>query len=161
MVGRKLKSLFMYRIGKKNDNMSSFIVSDKTLQNVVSWVVDNSNEYRGSIIDSLVIDLLKKFNLDFEHEDFPHYLVNSFLYLNKLGTDSRYEESNVVAKIRFCHVEVSDVQALKSAECLRYQSSEGKVPELKAYKFLTELIDLLRIVVIEKLDEYKKASWDA
>ena len=51
-------------------------------------------------------------------------------------------------------------QALKSMECLRYQCSEGKIPETKLYKFLDELITAWQSYIISEIPEYIKAKWD-
>jgi len=49
---------------------------------------------------------------------------------------------------------------LKACQCLRYQCSEGKVPETELYKWLERhIVDLMQRI-IEKQPEYVAASWD-
>jgi len=53
----------------------------------------------------------------------------------------------------------SRVAAYKAASCLRYQCSEGDVPEQPLYKALVQFIGDLACETIDETDEYDACPW--
>lgn len=56
--------------------------------------------------------------------------------------------------------EWSPVQLLKHLTCLRYQMSEGNVPETEIYGRLSRLIADIALSIVTNTPEYSKADWD-
>jgi predicted house-cleaning noncanonical NTP pyrophosphatase (MazG superfamily) len=138
--------------------MSSFIVEDKTINIIVSWIDEHT--YGNTILDGYVQQALKKVGISsFKNDKELEEFANCLLYLNKLAVDYRYDEKRIMPKMKFKRVEVSNIQVLKSMQCLRYQLDEGEVPKHKLFKFLSELIDVLKDDIIYRMTEYEKAVW--
>jgi hypothetical protein len=57
------------------------------------------------------------------------------------------------------HTFDSRVAAYKAASCLRYQCSEGDVPEQPLYKALVQFIGDLACETIDETDEYDACPW--
>jgi hypothetical protein len=53
----------------------------------------------------------------------------------------------------------SEVQLLSHLSCLRYQMSEGDVPDTTIYNQLDDLIQGIAETLVRKLPEYGKAAW--
>lgn len=53
----------------------------------------------------------------------------------------------------------SRVTAYKAAQCLRYQCSEGDVPEQPLYKALVQFINDLACETLDETDAYEAAPW--
>jgi len=126
--------------------MSSYIVDYKTIDRILSWINNNQNS---TAIGSFCADDLESFG-------------KKLLLMNTKAVNQRYEEKSDekhAKSYKFKKVKVYDCQALKSAECLYYQCSEGNVPGMKLYKSLRSLIEIMRNFVIEKLPAYTKAEW--
>jgi len=140
--------------------MSAFIVSDQTINRIVSFI-DNPNS-KNTYIKDEVENLLKKFNMDLNEntEKKLNYLANCLLWLNKKAVDYRYSETNVINLIKYSYTSTSEIQVLKSIHCFLYQCSEGDYPEHRIFKFVEELRDLIESDIIHSLPEYEKAEWD-
>lgn len=54
----------------------------------------------------------------------------------------------------------SNVQLVKHLSCLRYQMSEGEIPETESYKRLSKLIGDISESILMSSPEYDKARWD-
>jgi len=121
--------------------MSAFIVGDETINRIVTWIESNTG------INSLGMEVkrtLAKYGISMEGnltEFTLNKLANSFLVLNKLGVDSRYNEKNELHPMKFTREFVPDIQVLKSMHCLRYQSDEGENHKQPGFVFLQELIN--------------------
>lgn len=98
-------------------------------------------------------------------EDFDR-LYTEFFIMNRNAVVQRYkekEESDYIKlpnKVNWDTGILNKFQCLKDMKCLRYQCSEGNVPETKLYKFLGELIEAYMSYIIEELPQYNGASWD-
>lgn len=133
--------------------MSSFIVEDKTIHRILNWVQNNQYDNHNSMF---VPVNLKHTN----HADMTN-LGKRLIALNYKATNSRYEEElkpNICYKFDWLP-NVSDVQSLKSAECLRYQCSEGNVPKTKLFKLLNHLIEGMKSKIIHNMESYEIAEW--
>jgi hypothetical protein len=53
----------------------------------------------------------------------------------------------------------SEIQLLSHLTCLRYQMSEGNVPDTTIYNQLDDLIGDTAETLVRKLPEYDKAAW--
>jgi len=133
--------------------MSSFIVSHETIDSIVSFLWDHKDDK--DLAASELYNLMQE--QPFENED---EMANAFLEMNYRATNQRYNESEYGPKIIYKYFKTSPEQALMSMKCLRYQSSEGDVPNNMTYRFLEKAIDATKDYIIEKLPAYKKAQWD-
>lgn len=141
--------------------MSSFLVEEETIMRIVSWI--DRASLGNNILASMVNDVLNEYFIKDKDSNISeaqlNLLVNALWFMNKKAVDVRYSENNIISKLRYRTVSSSDIQVLKSMECLRYQASEGDVPETRCFKFLSELIDVLRNWIISNLPEYEEAKW--
>jgi len=132
--------------------MSSFIVEDKTIHRILNWVQSNQYDNHNSMF---VPFELKNTN----HADMTN-LGKKLIALNYKATNSRYNEKLEPVSYKFDWLtNISDVQSLKSAECLRYQCSEGNVPKTKLFKLLNQLIHGMQNKIIHTITAYEQAEW--
>jgi hypothetical protein len=138
--------------------MSSFIVSEKTMNNIIYnlfWDHNFKNSY-GSLLER---------NGYKTEEDFNR-LYTEFYIMNRNAIIQRYNEKEgsdyikLPEKINWDNGTLNKFQCLKDMKCLRYQCSEGNVPDTRLYKFLEELIEAYMSYIIEELPQYNNASWD-
>ena len=146
--------------------MSAFIVSEKCMKNIIYnlfWnhkFKEHSNifKYNGyRIID------------EHDHNNF-HNLAKEFYSMNREAVKQRYNEKDDsdYIKIPDCDkidwtgpgTKLNKFQALKSMRCLKYQCSEGNIPDTNLYKFLENLIHQWESYIIHEIPEYDKAEWD-
>ncbi len=141
--------------------MSAFIVSDKTLQDIVSYLdldvrFGNTSKCYGSLGRML---LKNGFNLELhEHKD---KLIKEMALLNRLGVNERYNEQEIERNVsyidQFCP---SIIQAYKSLSCFLYQCCEGDIPEKNnLYKMFEEIKNEMACCIVSHLPEYDKAEW--
>jgi hypothetical protein len=138
--------------------MSSFIVSEKTMSNIIYnlfWDHEFKNSY-GSFLER---------NGYKNAEDFDR-LYMEFFVMNRNAVIQRYNEKEdsdyikLPEKVNWDTGILNKYQCLKDMKCLRYQCSEGNVPDTRLYKFLEELIEAYMSYIIEELPQYNNASWD-
>ena len=51
------------------------------------------------------------------------------------------------------------VQLMKNLQCLKYQMSEGDVPETEIFKQLEDLIGRIAVAIVQQTPEYDEAAW--
>src|SRR3990167_7568836 len=140
--------------------MSAFIVSDKTLQDIVSYLdLDVRFSNTSKCYGSLGRILLKRgFNLELqEHKD---RLIKEMALLNRLGVNERYNEQENEHDVRyvdqFCP---TIIQAYKSLGCFLYQCCEGDIPKKnELYKMFEEIKSEMAEYIVSHLPEYEKAQ---
>ena len=139
--------------------MSAFMVEDKTINNVVNWLWDESNRL------SLIPRKLKELGFDTSVPGWAEALGYMMFQLNIQAVDARYGNGEA-AKFRDLDYQywmtrsVPLVQVLKSLQCWLYQCCEGDVPKTELYKlFGTDVQLYLMSKIIEKLPAYEKADW--
>lgn len=126
--------------------MSAFVVSGKTLNNVVSGIVNNPACFAnvlaviGSNDPQTISDALNAMNVD--------------------AVNQRYGESAEAESVPFIDTKPSHITVYKSCRCLRYQCSEGNVPKTALYRALDEGIQTLGYEIINALPEYAAVAWD-
>jgi len=148
--------------------MSAFIVNDETINNVLSYLkLGKDTEWLRRRIEQYGYKLQ-------DDEDYEQFGGKLYL-MNVAAVDERYNEANDSVKIlqefRFCiggaktltgrqALTITTIQAYKSAKCLRYQCSEGDVPETNLYKCLETIIQALADRIIDYSPAYDAAKWD-
>ena len=133
--------------------MSSFLVSDKTINNIVTgltsniWIEGLMWEYpfknlTGEELNNLGRELLKL-----------NYYALSQRYGDKINNNKEIE------KYVFNYEHTSLLQFIKNLDCFLYQCSEGKKINKKMFKLLTKIQRCFYYKVIYDLEDYKKAKW--
>lgn len=137
--------------------MSAFIVSNKTIAEIVSFC------YKGFYFGG---------SRGYSHRHFAKYygektgfqekeLANDLIAMNYRAVNARYEEQ--IEPHLFSGQFAggySKIQVLKSARCLLYQCNEGNVPQEPLYQALEKFIADLSYEIIDELPEYEAAQWD-
>lgn len=154
--------------------MSAFIVDYKTIDNILSVRLNHNILvkycYLESEFDSLFYfdDGLPHWQSDFYLYDNLEKLGKEFLRLNIESVEARYpgdEDINMAMEYaenyKFKSVDnISLGQALKSLNCLMYQSCEiDKYQDNPIWKKMEELKKYLTDAFINLNDEYKNAAW--
>jgi hypothetical protein len=92
-------------------------------------------------------------------------LVAQELYnLNVRAVNERYEDSDEtpiqLSFVRRFHLPGwTPAQLYKNLLCLRYQMSEGDVPETELYKKVSVLMNEIALAIVTNSDDYENASW--
>ena len=131
--------------------MSSFIVSEETIDSIVSFLWNHKNDKHLAARE--LYNLMKE--QPFKTED---AMANELLAMNYRATEQRYDIIGYGPKMIYKYFKTSPEQALKSMQCLSYQCYEGDVPNDMIYKFLDKAIEATKDYIIENLPAYKKAQ---
>ena len=136
--------------------MSSFLVSDKTLNNIVTGLT--SKGWTDCIMWNYPFkDIIK------EDKDFNKF-GKELLKLNLNALSERYGDDKkgnkeILNAYKFEFVDSSKIQFIKNLQCFLYQCSEGNNTKKKLYKDLKKVEDAFINSYISDLEEYKKANW--
>jgi hypothetical protein len=140
-------------------DMSAFIVDDKTINKVVTWLKREVQTNR------FTLDwLAREYGVDLTGDGWDEKLAQAMFQLNCDGVNARYGEgeSEKFRPLNFTYqpeIQYSLVQVLKSLQCWKYQCSEGDVPETQLYRFFEEVEHHLALKIVMNLPEYDKAPW--
>ena len=134
--------------------MSSYLVSDKTINNIVTLLASNDK------IQTCMWDY--PFNESFNNdEDFDNF-AKDLLRLNYKALGMSLNNIDVKKHIdEYIHnwVKSDIIQFYKNLQCYLYQCSEYNLTEDDLYKKLSSVKDALAIHIISNLEEYKNSSW--
>ena len=140
-------------------DMSAFMVDDKTINSVVTWLTREVQSSR------FTLDwLAREYDVDLTSDGWDEKLAHAMFQLNCDGVNARYGagEAEKFRPLNFTYkpeIYHSLVQVLKSLQCWKYQCSEGDVPETKLYQFFEEVEHHLALKIVMNLPEYDKATW--
>ncbi len=140
-------------------DMSAFMVEDKTINRVVTWLTREVQRNR------FTLDwLAREYGVDIESAGWDEKLAQAMFQLNCDGVNARYGngEAEKFRPLNFTFQPEdcsSLVQVFKSLQCWNYQCSEGDVPETKLYQFFEEVEHHLALKIVMDLPEYDKATW--
>lgn len=135
--------------------MSAFVVDDSTIDRIVTFFGQHDHDYLARIFQPLGYDPALE----------PEAFAQALFDMNCEAVDQRYEDKPARAEFRptpYRHQtnpNYTDIQIFKSARCLRYQCSEGDIPETPLFKALDDFIGALAYHVVCQLPEYEKARW--
>ena len=139
--------------------MSAYMVEDKTINRVVTWL---RQEVATS---SYAIDpLASKYNIDLSGYTWDEKLAQAMFQLNCDGVSARYGEGEP-EKFRLLNFHYAPqpygslVQVFKSLQCWMYQCYEGDIPDTKLYQFFREIESRLAVKIVMDLPAYEKARW--
>jgi hypothetical protein len=140
--------------------MSAFMVADKTINNVVNWLM------RQKFLVSQIPYKLKGLGIDMTDSGWEEKLGNAMFQLNVIAVDARYGKGEAVKfrKLDYRYQVTEPVplgQVLKSLQCWLYQCCEGNVPETELYKLFEHDVRVyLMMTIIDDLPEYQRAAWE-
>ena len=137
--------------------MSSFIVENKTINRVLSYLHSHPD-----VLGSILMDIFRELGFSLDSSKGLTGLGTAMMTLNALAVSQRYDEPinmKAINNYEFKFEECSEIQALKSLRCWLYQCAEGNVPERPLYKLFRDVSYRLAIDIINSLDEYNKAEW--
>ena len=127
--------------------MSAFIVTNKTINNVVEGYRRYKKGYCLETVDKKELENLGQ----------------SLFDLNTLAVNSRYSESDQSPVFRFkedFERFTTDAQIWKSLKCLDYQCSEEPAVYDPMFQTLKTLQVQFATYYFDKLPEYEQAEWD-
>jgi hypothetical protein len=128
--------------------MSAFIVDGKTIDRIVTFIIDNRREFNGLTTSTV------------RPEGVGTVIGQQLYRLNTDAVNQRYTENDPGPRYHFKPVgKLSDIQAYKSISCFLYQCSEGDVPERPLFKELSELHDDLAHRIVGSTAPYDRAEW--
>lgn len=120
--------------------MSAFVVSNETMNRVVNC----------PLIEGCDSSAAKD------------QLGNELYKMNAQAVQQRYKDrEQEQPKFRYSPKNYSNIEILKAMHCLRYQCSEGNVPEQSLYAALTSWIQTLEHEIVCRHPAYEAADWDA
>ncbi len=134
--------------------MSAFVVQDKTISIIVSWLYsgDKPTTFRND---------LQNVGIDTSSDRWDHQLAQNMLDLNIAAVNQRYDSQDESYPVDYRYVLTNDVQVYKSLRCWLYQCSEGDIPEHDLFKVMNGAIkDYLSYKIISVLPQYDQAKWD-
>lgn len=139
--------------------MSAFIVSDKTINRIVTFMSrqDGNDELDfGSLKSPLTEAFSKK---AFSKIAYAERLLAMNVEAVKHRYGDRAQDMLPDEPYQFAHVKASPTQVLKSIACLLYQCSEGDVPACEEFKRLHEYEQDLAGCIATSTPEYAAAEW--
>lgn len=138
--------------------MSAFVISENTMQQVVTGIMSVvDDDYPCGFADNRGRQLFE-LNISAVQQRYPDTIENPQNMPGPIPTP--VPEAFRWDGPRFLDTLAKKCQALKAMRCLRYQCSEGDVPETALYGDLEKYIDLLCLEIVDSLPEYKAATWD-
>jgi hypothetical protein len=140
--------------------MSAFMVADKTINHVVSWLsaeVVRNGWFKDKVEAGLQIDT--------GQPQWEATLGNAMFRLNIDAVNARYGdgEAQRFRKLDYQYriASAPKLQVYKSLRCWLYQCCEGAVFKRPLYQaFDTVIIDYLMRQIIADLPEYEEATWE-
>jgi len=136
--------------------MSSHIVEDETLNNILSWVHYSKNDVW---LKDKLESLFEKHDIDLDNHEHLQKLFNTMKKLNCDATGERYNDENPVLLTSLKLQMVCPYQAIKSLRCWIYQCSEGEFHKTIIYKLFEELKNIIALKIVEDNPTYENAKW--
>jgi hypothetical protein len=139
--------------------MSAYIVQDKTINQVTSWM-RHDDHLSGPYNTKRLAEIGVQADADNSLWD---NLGRAMFALNVKAVDARYGEGEA-AQFRALDFRPSweinnAVQAYKSLSCWQYQCSEGDVPETDLFRYMETVLAHIANMIIATLPAYQKATW--
>jgi hypothetical protein len=152
--------------------MSSFIMPEEGFQRLADELAGHA-EYSNNVCDlNYEIARLARVLLGFDSSCFSapddahpeaSLQCQAWYDLNVSAVNHRYDDNERALQISFPRRSYSPQwsigQLFKNLICLRYQMSEGDVPESEGYKKLDAFIGELAYAIASNTPDYDKATW--
>jgi hypothetical protein len=130
--------------------MSAFIVDGKTIDRIVTYILDNRREFNGLTMTTT------------QPEGIGSVIGQQLYRLNTDAVNYRYAEREESPGTRYHYKpagKLSDIQAYKSISCFLYQCSEGDVPERPLFIELNKIHDDLAHRIVGGSAPFDRAEW--
>lgn len=132
--------------------MSAYMVEDNTINSIVSFLFNSRN-------NGWYLHVLKQHGITD-----PKRLGLRMFALNKWGVESRYGKGQAkefrALDYTYMHtMPPTKIQAYKSISNWKYQCMEGKVPETRFYKLMSDIHDAVAHQIVQDLEAYQNAKW--
>lgn len=138
--------------------MGAFIVEDKTINKIVTWIAWNQEaDWARRQIEALGYDLSKHYSIE--------KLAKDMVALNFKAVEARYEERARgyfgEPAFKFDYVSHSSrEEILKAMNCWIYQCYEGdEVPNHPLFIAIEKIANALTCKIVSDLPAYQKANW--
>lgn len=133
--------------------MSAYLVNDSCITNTINGIKELRKEGR------LGGGLFAGINLD--EKDAESRIGRLLVGMNERAVNACYpEEPMADAGYHYrASMPCRLVQSYKSAQCLRYQCSEGEEPNSDLYKALDSAVDAMAAELVSRMPEYGTATW--
>jgi len=146
--------------------MSAFVVSDKTINRIISFFLDNScdkkNKYWYDLSPLRLLNYIPIESTEWDEKN-GEKLAKAMFTLNCKAVKERYEDSDTVDyKLQYGNLvkNIDVFQAIKHLNCFLYQCSEGKIINTKLYKAIEKVVGNIALTVICDDTKYEDAEWD-
>lgn len=139
--------------------MSAFLVKDRTINQVVTWLHQQRSDsiYQHKIEQAFGLNLLDRADCG--------RLAQAMFELNSKAVRQRYRDADqsemIPASFTPKYELATAMQAYKSLRCWYYQCAEGDIRETSIlYGIMGEILDCLAHEIICSMPAYEKATWD-
>jgi hypothetical protein len=127
--------------------MSAFVVNPSVIDKVVGYMYDGQHSERQKDWGRYLQDQLTEFG-------------KALYAMNVNAVNQRYEENNEPPEYEYRQRNCNRHETLKAMHCLRYQCTEGNVPDCALYAELTNAIHSLADDIACDSPEWDAAPWD-
>jgi hypothetical protein len=136
--------------------MSAFIVEDKTINRVITYLKDERSEYIREIIK-------EELGINLRTLDGQETLAREMFALNCAAVEERYGkgEAGAFRSLNYEYKrEIANIfTVFKCLKCWQYQCSEGDIPETnKLYQVMSRVAGLLAESIVDALPAYQAAQ---
>ena len=149
--------------------MSAFIVDHNVINRIITSIANETDRNRGRTYRQ---GILAEAGYDAQNYESVKQLGRDLHAMNVVAVRARYPDdtlddlpgSGMFYEPRFVATLGglrSRCQYLMDLHCLRYQCSEGTVPDWPLYKTLAEITYSVADSIATSLPEYEQARWDA
>ena len=136
--------------------MSAFLVEDRTINRVVTWLVhQRANSYYRELIAPAL-------GCECDDPDFAQKLGISMVMLNTDAVNGRYGQARPPdITYRFRNEPAAKMQVLKSLRCWLYQCAEHDIPKESALYQVMEQASLhLAFEIVRELPAWEALAWE-
>jgi hypothetical protein len=138
--------------------MSAFIVEDKTINRVVTFLgTDREGDWlRRQVQEHLGLDLTT--GVGRETLGQLMFSLNCDAVNQRYGENQAQEFRPLDYKYRM-EISCNRIQAFKSLQCWHYQCSEGDIDQNPLYQTMERIQGALAEIIVTRLDAYDKLAW--
>jgi len=141
--------------------MSAFIVTDETINKVVSYLYAKAN---GPGLQELGLSTVQKIGFDLSDFDNCRSLAEQMFDLNVAAVNARYGRGEAEKfrplNFQFRFIPSQLIEVIKALETWSYQCTEGDIPDQRLYKAMQDLRCELYREAVHQLPEYEAAPWE-
>jgi hypothetical protein len=139
--------------------MSAYIVDDKTINKIVSYLYAKAAGRDTSIVSTGLVRL----GFDLSNADLAELLANQMFDMNVAAIKARYGEAEgegfPLPSFTYLFTPATQIEVIKALECWKYQCTVRDIPLSEFYKAMAQIHHLLCADYIHRLEEYEAATW--